>query len=59
MGDRMNEWTVIWADTDKTVERRQVGTGDEGAIYEQRTTWTNPDAVGYQPDPVTINTGDL
>jgi hypothetical protein len=55
----MTMWDVIWHDTDKTVEQRQIGTNDDGAVYEQRTTWTNPDAVGYQPDPVTINTGDL
>jgi hypothetical protein len=52
-------WKVIWHDTDKTVEQRQIGTNDDGAVFEQRTTWTNPDAVGYQPEPQFVTTGDL
>ena len=52
-------WDMIWQDTDKLVEQRQIGTNDDGAVYEQRMTWTNPEAVGYQPDPVIVTTDDL
>jgi hypothetical protein len=52
-------WDVIWIDTDKRIDQRQVGSNADGAVYEQRTTWTNPEAPGYQPDPVTVTTGDL
>jgi hypothetical protein len=52
-------WDVIWHDTDKIVEQRQIGSNDAGAVFEQRTTWTNPDAIGYQPEPVYVTTSDL
>jgi hypothetical protein len=38
-------WVVIWHDTDKIIERRTIGKDADGAVYEERTTWTNPDAV--------------
>lgn len=38
-------WVVIWRDVDKTIERRTVGKDTDGAVYEERTTLTNPDTV--------------
>jgi len=41
----MSSWQVIYRDVDKVIERRQTGKGPDGAIFEERTTWTNPDTV--------------
>lgn len=39
----MSEWTEIYRDSEKRIERRQVGTDpDLGAVWEERITYANP-----------------
>lgn len=38
-------WTVIFRDVDKTIEQRTIGKGPDGALYEERTTWTGASTV--------------
>lgn len=49
----MSEWTIAHRDTDKTIERRQIGTNADGAVFEERTTWHNPDHPEARLDALT------
>lgn len=37
-------WTVVYRDTDKTIERRPTDDTDDmgSTVFEERTTWHNP-----------------
>lgn len=41
-------WAVVYRDTDKFIEKRPIGRNAEGVIFEERTTWTNPNAPEYR-----------
>jgi hypothetical protein len=40
----MSDWTEVWRDTHKRIERRPTGAVDEfgGVVFEERTTYTDP-----------------